>query len=75
MKTPRLYEFEGAPRSVAEIAALVPALGSNAIRMRLERGMTTRAAMLAFDKTAAIRAAGRRGRAACGNKLTFARKA
>lgn len=70
---PRTYEFEGEQRTLAQIRDLVPVLGDNAIEMRLARGMTTRAAMLAFDANAARRAGGRRGRAAVGNRLTFAR--
>lgn len=74
MREVKRFEFEGAQRTVSEVRAMVPALGRCAVADRLAKGMTTRAQMLDFDAGAAMRAGGRRGRAACGNKLYWGRK-
>lgn len=75
MVAARLYEFEGAPRTLREIQALVPALGVRAIESRLAAGMRSRQEMLNYDPKAAIRAGARRGRRGCGNKLYFGKGA
>lgn len=74
MRDPKRYEFEGQQLTVREIHEIIPALGREAISRRIAAGMTTRQQMLNFDAGAAWRAGGRRGRAACGNKLYWGRK-
>lgn len=45
--TARLYEFEGAMRTLREIGAMVPCLSASAIRNYLRAGIKTRQGMTA----------------------------
>lgn len=48
--TVKTYEFEGAQRTVSEVAKIVTALDVNTVREYLKRGMTSRTEMLSVPK-------------------------
>jgi len=70
----RMYEFEGQMRTISQIRRMIPALGESAIQMRVDRGMTTRSAMLSFDSRAAMRTGGRKSRSSFGDTFSFGEK-
>lgn len=69
----KTHEFEGQQRTMAEISAMVPALGYSGIVGALAAGRNTVMAMMTFDSKAASIAGIRRAHAARGKRAMGAR--
>lgn len=71
MRQPKYYEFDGRQCTVRQVHELFPHISRARLGEHLKAGRNTTAAIRNYDGQAGLRAAGRKGRKASGEKLHF----